>query len=470
MLLRHHLVHERFFLFIVFCAAFFVRALLFYCFVGHGQNCSVYFDSAQYQEVAQGITSGKGICKADGSPNFYRVPGYPIFLSFFMQGCKDVNTSLWVQIFLSSFIPLLLFCLALILFPGHVPFAKGVAVCGIFHLGFVLYSGMIATESLFVLFFLLFLIAFLPNLKFFRWLDVEPQDHGYHDEDVSRMFFAGLMLGVASLIRPVGHFILFIALLMILAAVGSAWHKIKSGGLLLGGWVTIVAWWLLRNYILTGALFFHTLPGLHFLQYGATKVVMEVKDCSYVEARGALMAKWSKTIEHESQAKGRPLNEYERCVVAEGIALRYFFKRPVMVIKHCFLEVMKTCLGLYSAQMVFSDGEQWSPYTTEANWKARIEKYLCPHVKTWYLVPLVRVEIAYSLLLFIGFLGFILWGIFYYRHWQLALLKTMPFILLLIGVTCAYGCARLRLPVEPFLLIFGLYFWSHLPFIMRDSQ
>jgi ABC-type glycerol-3-phosphate transport system permease component len=35
----------------------------------------------------------------------------------------------------------------------------------------------------------------------------------------------------------------------------------------------------------------------------------------------------------------------------------------------------------------------------------------------------------------------------------------MPFIVMLVGITLAYGCARLRFPVEPFLLIMASYGW-----------
>jgi hypothetical protein len=38
--------------------------------------------------------------------------------------------------------------------------------------------------------------------------------------------------------------------------------------------------------------------------------------------------------------------------------------------------------------------------------------------------------------------------------------KIVPMITLFIGITLACGCARLRMPIEPFLIIMGSAFWS----------
>ena len=74
-------LQEKRFLISIFLLALFVRLLLFATFLSKNENYSVYFDSAQYQTVAQSIVQGKGVADSDGTPNFYRLPGYPAFLA-----------------------------------------------------------------------------------------------------------------------------------------------------------------------------------------------------------------------------------------------------------------------------------------------------------------------------------------------------------------------------------------------------
>jgi len=151
------------------------------------------------------------------------------------------------------------------LFPAERRIAKLAALVSVLHLGFVLYAGMLATETFFVLFFLLFLICFLPAVTFRWWWRLsEParKEHVFKEH----VFIAGLSLGVASMIRPVGHYLIVIACVLLLSSTRSMRGKITRLLLLGGGWLLVAGPWLVRNVMVCGALFFHTLPGLHFLQ------------------------------------------------------------------------------------------------------------------------------------------------------------------------------------------------------------
>ncbi len=429
-------LQEKRFLISIFFLSLLMRLLLFACFLSKDERYLVYFDSAQYQTIAQSIAAGKGVTNSDGTPNFYRLPGYPAFLA----GCytlfnNSVNAALIIQIILSCLVPVLMFCLALVLFGQQLLLAKMVALVAAFHLGFVIYAGMLATESLFTLFFLLFLI-----FAFRRCI-----------------FCAGLMLGIASLIRPIGHFLLPVTLSIIFLSQGDMRMKIKSASTFLLAWFLIVFWWLLRNWLLTGVIFFHTLPGLHFLQYTTAKVVMELRDCSYVQARGDLLDEWKNKIQEQELLKRRVLSEPGRCAVAEKITFFYCKQRPFTVIKNCMCEMIKTVLGLYSAQLIFADTQEWTDYSTSNIW-SKLKKYIFPRVNTWYLVPLTWFEIVYSFFLLIGFVGFCIRAIIN-RSIFYSALQSLLFIFVLIGLTCAYGCARLRLPLEPLWVIVSMHWW-----------
>ena len=180
---------ERTFLLFLFFFSLVVRAATFGLLLSKDERY-MDFDSLKYNEVAQQIYQGQGISNADGTNHFYRVPGYALFLSILykMFGNHPVN-ALWVQVFLASFIPILIFFLSLVLFPSNMSVAKISSVYASFHFGYVILSGFLMTESLFCIFFLLFLILFFSK-KYF--------------------FLSGVFLGLASMLRPVGHYFMLV--------------------------------------------------------------------------------------------------------------------------------------------------------------------------------------------------------------------------------------------------------------------
>jgi len=191
--------HTRFLwgLFLISCA---VRILFFWVFTRHGENFLIHFDSAQYQNLAQNIFLGNGITGSDGLAQYYRLPGYSLFLALcYKLFGHNYQSALLFQILLASLIPVLIFLLAQLLFPTQVFVAKVSSIIASVHVGFVLYAGMLATETLFTLFFLGFLLFFFKGLLRYSG---------------TYFFLAGLLLGCASLIRPVGLFVLIFAVVL----------------------------------------------------------------------------------------------------------------------------------------------------------------------------------------------------------------------------------------------------------------
>src|SRR3990172_3036914 len=152
---------EKKFLLIIFVLAFTVRALFFIFFLSQNNN---YWtgDSQEYHNVAQHLALGNGITNPDQTAHFLRLPGYPLFLA---MGYKifnfNIQKTLWIQLVLASLIPLLLFCLSLVLFPQNILLAQSVSFfVATLHLGFALFSGLFMSETLFMFFFLLFCLFF----------------------------------------------------------------------------------------------------------------------------------------------------------------------------------------------------------------------------------------------------------------------------------------------------------------------
>jgi hypothetical protein len=416
------------------CAiALLVRALLFFCFLRHGENYSIYFDSAQYHNLALQIADGQGISKADGTSQFYRLPGYSVFLAtcykFFGSDRLGVQGALIIQLVIASMIPLLVFLLACTLCPANLFVAQLASLITAVHTGFVLYAGMLATESFFVLFFLLFLIFFTR----------------------AELCYSGFFLGIASLIRPVGQYLVVLALVFLLL---ERTARLKKMLVFVTSWFVTVLPWLARNYLLTGAFFFHTLPGLHFLQYLATPVVMANQQCSYVQARAQLLAAWNERVKSYEQAQGKKANDYQQCVLGEQLALEQIKNNTLVSCKHVCTQIFKTCFSLYSAQMLFSDSGCWPDCDRESCWE-KIKRFVFPDVKTWWLKLIVFYEILMNVLLLLGFIVFLF---HLFSNTRLAC-YVLPFMALLVFLTLAYGCARLRLPLEPLLILVASFGW-----------
>lgn len=433
--------HRNFLLFLFF-SSFLVRALFFMSFTRHNKNAWIYFDSDQYQTVAQHITHGEGISLEPNTPEFYRLPGYPLFLAgiYTMFG-EHVQVALWIQLILASFIPMLIFLLSLTLFPAQYLLAKIAGLVACFHLGFVLYAGMLATESLCVFFLLLFFIFFFGALYNFS---------------SAHLFQAGIFLGLASLMRPIGHYLVLLAILMIIYFMK---QKIKNSMLFSAGWLLIISPWLIRNFLLTGALFFHTLPGLHFLQYTAAHIVMQRDHIEYPQARRLVLAQWDHMIATKELHK--KLNDYERCVLGEKLAFEYIKRYPWYACKYSLIELFKTCAGLYSAVILLADTGKWPDYGSGATWMQKVKRFLFPEVEHSFLKPIIYWEIILFFLMMLGMM-FFMYGALYDKQMLQCAFVTFPFIMLLIVLTLAYGGARLRMPCEPLLIICAVAGWLYL--------
>ena len=292
------------YLLFIFILSFIIRVLFYYFFI---KDSSVIwdFDSRVYKQVAEQIIGNKKIINCDGSSHFYRVPGYSIFLAL-TNFENNFNNSILIQIVLSSFIPILIFYLCLILFPQDLFVAKLVALVSSFNIGLTIFSGLAMSESIFLILFLLFLIYFLKN----------------------KIFYSGVFLGLASMFRPVGHYIIFISIFLILFLHKKFYKKLKFIFYILSGWFFIVLPWLFRNYLLTGCLFFTTLPGIHFIKHSAARIYMQANNISYISALNKVDIDWQDAIKINSQKNNKFLNEAEISNLGEKIAFGYFVKYP----------------------------------------------------------------------------------------------------------------------------------------------
>lgn len=488
------------FLIFLFLFSLLIRSLVFHFYLSKNENFWQ-VDSTTYHQVANCIASGCGISYKENKPCFYRLPGYPLFLSifyYFQRVCPAKpwrSGALWFQIFLASLIPILIFFLSLSLFPTNLLLAKLSSIYSAVHLGFVLYSGFFMSESLFLFFFLLFAIFFFNNnvagisTPVLPACPAKPWRSGEHVEGFNRtgsFFLSGLFLGLASLVRPVGQYFIILSIALIflplvlsfdkLRMLGvSKDKKIRSSFLLFLGWVIPVSFWLIRNYMLLGHIFFHTLPGGHFLYLSASRVAMHEQNCTYWQARQNLQEESTSLIKVKEQELKRPLNEIEHCKVLEGLAVKYFIKHPGLAVKNWFTDMMRTTLSLYSAELIYlyNDRKEIDYFNKKRTTWDMFRRYLFPDVDSKLIKVILFFEVLFFFFVLLGFASGVIKVLFLFFVYLFGLkkltqeqfngisvwLKASCFVGLFILLSLSGGYARMRLPAEPFLIILAFSFW-----------
>jgi hypothetical protein len=485
-------------------AAFALRAAVFCGYLAQDKR---YWqvDTTTYVSLAKELAENSRFATSDGTPNAYRLPGYPLFLATIFKSCGvSYKVALWVQIILASFIPLLVFFLASILFPWRRRVAWGAAVVTTVHLGYVMYAGFMMTETLFVLCFLLFLIPFcravlrdacdkklheaLPknaeSEKFYNRLALNPAAKGtafvlfYDDmfeQDVAyssyvrgcddteglEIFFAGMMLGLASLVRPVGHYLLAVAAVVLFFSGRHRLSRFAECAILGAGWFIIVGGWLVRNALLFGHVFFHTLPGGHFLYLSAARVVAAEEKISYHDARAQLRSIIQEREADLVAAKGRKLDQYEVCLLHEQLAKQTFLHAPVTALKFWAQDMMRATLSLYSAELLYleSGRKQVAYFATGRPIKNWFMRYLQPQTEKVWLKFLIWAEMLFHALLLFGCAFFCWQSLFGQGHrGKKVLWAVLPFIILFIVIALSGGYARMRLPMEFLMIILACNF------------
>ena len=429
------------------------------------------FDSGHYHQTALSLLSTGSFSDAAGAPYFYRLPGYPFFIAccYTLFGVNPVVV-LCIQNILSLAVPLALYFLTIQLFPEYLAAAFIAFTLALFHPGYIIYANLLMSELLFLLLFLCFIFLFqealLSNKK-------QGDSSGYRS-----FFMAGIFLGLASLVRPIGHIIFITALF--LSAISffkdfyfSQKRLFAQFFSLSTGWLLIVSGWLVRNYLLTGSLFFHTLSGAHFVNHVAIKATMHEYTISYDEARNLCYQEINKIRAAEKKRlHAHELHSYQEALLAEGYAKKVMLRNSFYSVRLFIENIIKTVLGLYSSELlVIASGGQLPPYEPHSSLISRAARYLFPQGSPiisciiWYEIALWLLLLLTTCFVLLNFAR-----IFLIKKFKIiteaksekskknSLEMSLFFEQAVIAFVCivlSFGCgfARLRLPSEYFFIM-----------------
>lgn len=462
-------------LFFMIVAAVLIRAFCFYTYVRHEERYKQ-ADSGDYHVAALCINYGYGMHRPDTQePIFWRTPGYPAYLLPFYKyfGITDTNfsgaaraqqASIWTQIILNGCIPIILFFLALYL-THSLCIAYITGWLAVFHLGLVLSSTYLLSEGIALIFFYFFLFYFYRSFSGI-----------YQEYHVARwkkdLIVAAVMLACYTWFRPMGQFVAVVsALILAVCAQNRLRYKWKKIALFLGVFFLCISPWYVRNYQLTGSWFFCPMSGAYLKAFCAPRIQSTVEQTDLVETwkdLGTQTEKLHRTIAPSYKNSGLTWpSEFTCGMIAWPIILAH----PWLAASDWLRESAKTALDLYSSQLVaFVQGcFFYDPIIEYLSEKVQDCLYKTP--MHWSMRAIVYLELIYMLLLWTGLLaGF--WTFFIvplYRRMKVPpfmqnrfglWFKVLPMIAGLLLMTGGFGYARLRLPIEPLMIILSLTFWS----------
>lgn len=458
---------------ILFLITFGLRAATFHLFIKPDMRYQQ-ADSMDYHNCALGICHGSGMHRLDTKvPIFWRTPGYPAYLAFFywLSGSKKTRLenvqrehaeALWVQLFLCSFVPLIILLLALTL-TNSLAIAWIVAYTSALHGGLILASTFLLTEGLALIFFYLFLILLYKNFKTYGEQSADPRTR------IRDLIIAALALGAATWIRPMGEFVALITVVLIAALSNATWrHKIIYTLVFCSTFFVSISPWYVRNYQLTGQVFFCPMLGAYLNSFTGPKIIRRARGFS-LEDSIRLSYKTMEAKLAQTEKETSPGVQIAREKICGTVAYPLIWRYPWYALQEWLPEVAKTTFDLYGYQYVALAKNifRYDPleeHLSEKLYDCLLSKKTPPSIRA-----LCWLELLYAAILWLGITG----GLFFFwlaplvthtasAHQQkLALLwlKVVPMIGALVILTGGFGYARLRLPAEPLLIILSLTFW-----------
>ncbi len=464
-------------LFYIFIATFAIRALVFHFYIQHAERYRQ-ADTMDYHNCAIGFVHGTGMHRADNlKPIFWRTPGYPILLGTMYKLCGmqtshfDKNHGaqklfLWLQIFICSFTPLLLFYLAFSL-TASLLIAYILALIAMVHPGFVLASMYMLTEGIAIMFFYLFLLFFYQSFSAYG----EQQKNNIHW--MRSIIYAALTLAAYTWMRPMGEFVSVVAILILLATAADSLNiKCKKAALFFVVFAACLMPWYVRNYKLTGYLFFCPMTGAYLNSFTVPKIVRTLNNFTLEKSIGICYYLANKEIEKEeicAKISGRAV---PRELIAGRVAWPIMRSHPFLAFKEWMQEVIKTTFDLYSCQITALCAGTFMYDPLEEFLSTKIGDTIWHQSMPCTLRSIAWLELVFMILMWIGLLaGF--WQFMVnplYKKFKTSpslahitglWLKTAPLIWAILFMTGGFGYARLRLPIEPLMIILALTWWQN---------
>ncbi len=372
-------------------------------------------------------------------PQTVRTPGYPIFLAVIFACCgKNLAAVVLTQIVLSLLTIVLTWHVARRAFGGRVGALSALLIA--LDLNSLSYTNMILTETLFTL----VLLAFLAIAV-----------HLDSDQQTRRAFAAlagGLVLAVATHIRPIGY---FLPLVVMVAMSALGWRRkwgvkvlVGQGLLLILPSVILVGGWQVRNHRLTGSSEFSQMVGFGALDSTGVHIVAQRDGVSLEEARKrlGLAGSTERFLSHPEEHWGERWKRQYIELIREN---------PWICVKVQLTGAARTLAGPGATQLLNLLGIPMG--------SSKTPDYCLGIVPTFYPAELARLPWAGRMIMMWAgvYLGILYFGIAVFLWMALTKRTDEKWILFLMLILVAYflflggggAYSRFRVPIAPVLAI-----------------
>lgn len=446
--------------------AFILRAAFFYYWIApHSYYKQP--DSMDYHSAAVCMSNNYGMSKPNGEPIFWRTPGYPLYLSYFYKHSgirstefaayhKSQTSSIWMQILFCSTIPAIIALLALEITASWL-IAFIAALMSVFHIGYIFASTYLLTDGLASILFYLFLLFFFRTLRTQSFIDTGT---------------AVLSLSIYTWMRPMGELVGIVSAVLIFFFAQGPWrNNIRTAISFISIFVLSLFPWYWRNYRLTGQWFFCPTLGPYLTCFCAPKIVSRLYNITLLQAYHYCQQIAGQAIQ-AARMKLAPLLVISPLASLSSI-VPIVWQHPGWFAYDWIVEVCKTLFDLHSYQFVSQvQDTYWYDPLQEFLWE-KVSACWYKASLSWWMRGIVIFETLYMIILWIGLLvgawiyivqplwqrsvtDKMLW--YYHRIWLVA----SVLIGISTGLSGGFGYARLRLPVEPLMLILALIAWRYL--------
>lgn len=435
---------------IVLLIALFVRAIFFIASwhnKGFSEDSIPGNDPSEYHSLALSLIK-EGKFSIDGELNTKRTPVYPLFVgtiySLFGQRLWLVYLA---QILLDAITCLLIYLLTILIFNNK----KIALAAGLLYAVDTLpaiYSMELFSDILFVFVFVLsLLVLFFALNKRVLFLFV----------------LAGIILGLAILIRPIAQYFFIIAVIAIIGLPRIFFRKkgqeqekrkkawgLKAAAIFLIGLELILLPWQLRNFINFQSFNISSIDGYNLFYCNAVFTEANINKISRKEAE--------KRLEKFLPIEFASLNNMEKSKAYRKVALNYIKEHPKDYLIIHFKGILKTFTNSTKYQLMEIFGQKRKTEGVEnkiplsENIIDRIKRVLANAKEEYYLSPILSLILLFEYIL--AFIGLV--SLFIKKHWASALIfiGIIAYFILLTGPA---GEERYRIPIVPFYLMLSAY-------------
>jgi len=197
------------------------------------QNTELYFQGDQVEYIKLGKILHD---QFQFDETFYtsRAPLYPAFISLILKFYNNLNFIILTQHLVSLSFIIIAYNIGLI-YSKEIAFISGI-LCSL-NLNFIIHANFFLTETLFGLFFFIFLFFSIHFLKFFK---------------IKFLLFSGIFLGLSALVRPLVIYFPIVFLIFLVFAKYNFKKKFLAIFVFLITFYATIFPWMFHNYKLHG--------------------------------------------------------------------------------------------------------------------------------------------------------------------------------------------------------------------------